>query len=79
MKVEGAWGSASEWWCYKLEDQIFNNLVLILWSCIKRSLIMSSRHGSAEVHTEFRWGQLEGSNYFEDVAVCGKIRGLELQ
>jgi hypothetical protein len=34
---------------------------------------MSSRHGSAEMHTEFRWGQLEGSNYFEDVAVCGKM------
>ena len=34
---------------------------------------MCSTRGSAEIHAEFRWVNLEGSNYFEDVAVGGKI------
>lgn len=34
---------------------------------------MCSTHGSAEMHAEFRCVNLEGSNYFEDVAVSGKI------
>ena len=55
------------------KTQNLNNLVLILRSCIKRSFIISSRHGSAGMHTEFRWGNLKGSNCFEDVAVGGKI------
>jgi len=55
------------------KNRNMNNLVLILWFCIERSFIISSTHGNAEIHTELRWGNLEGSSYFEDVAVGGKM------